>query len=261
MIKELKDLAQRRKDLHLTQLELAKICNVSKSTLQKWEKRQGSIKKEDILKYAQALHIDPMKIIDPEHNFKHYDDSSEHVLRRIPTVNGITNICMNLEPKRVNAMYHFGNGQLEEQNRTEVTYKALLKNVEKHDLKINGVIHNDSNIEFFEEDKKYYEEFHGILPDDYGYAMKVKTNDLYPMIRKNQRAFLKRAYVWSLFSGNFVIVKNKFDKYKIMQFRSNHNNIYLLPIDRADEFINEHQKRFLMHPDEQIMYVIKLSGY
>ncbi|WP_220751623.1 helix-turn-helix domain-containing protein [Apilactobacillus xinyiensis] len=258
----LQDLALKRKSMGLTQADLAAKCLVSVNTIKKWEHRKGTIKKEDILRYAKVLEVDPMQIIDPDHVFKHYSDRRDtETLRRVPTINAITDICMDLEPRRVENMYRFGNGQLEEQNQTKVTYKALEQNVQKYDLKINGVIRSDRDIEFFPENKKHTEEFYGILPDDYGYAMKVRGNHLYPLIRDNQRAFLKRAYAWSLFSGNFVIVKNKKGSFRIMQFRSNHKSIYLLPIDRADEKINEHQKRFLMKPEEEILFVIKLSGY
>ncbi|MCL0330561.1 helix-turn-helix domain-containing protein [Apilactobacillus xinyiensis] len=256
-----RDLRIRRKKLGLTQEQLAQKCLVSTNTIKKWERRKGTIKKEDILRYAKVLDMDPMQIIDPEHKFKHFSDRKINKVKHIPTVNNITNICLDLEPKRLNNVYNFGSGQLEEQQKAKVTLDTLERKMHRYELKVSGTINGDRNIEFWPEDKKYIEEFNGIVPEEFDLVFKINTNDLYPIFRKNQTIFLKRAYTWNLFSTNFVIIKNKYENLKIMQFISDNNKIYLLPVSKDNEKINEHQKRFLMKPEEEILFVIKLSGY
>lgn len=62
------DLKQRRLELHLTLEEIGKEVGVGKSTVRKWE--AGEIKnmgRDKIVKLSQALHINPLEIIDPNH--------------------------------------------------------------------------------------------------------------------------------------------------------------------------------------------------
>ena len=57
-------LAIRRKDLGLTQAEIAKACSVSEATVSRWEKGQiADIKQSKILSLSEILQISPALII------------------------------------------------------------------------------------------------------------------------------------------------------------------------------------------------------
>lgn len=229
------DLSKRRKDKGYTQSELAKKMGVSTSIIHLWENRTGNMSTRNLIQYSKILNLDPLDVIDPQHEFKRYDDT-KYTFDGKPNLNSILSICFELVPKRISKVYQFATVQLEEQENKQITYSNLKSNIKHHDLTIDGEIVDNRNIKLYSTFNKYLEDFYGGIPDDYIKALKVETDVLEPLFRRGQLVFLNQPSS-HISSGSFVVVSDS-EKLRICQFRATHGDIYLFPLEKRHDGID-----------------------
>lgn len=80
---EVKDIIKnRRKQLRLTLLDIAKACDVSEATVSRWESGDiGDMKRSRIAALAKVLHISPSIIVGTEEDEKMYSNSGIDYIR------------------------------------------------------------------------------------------------------------------------------------------------------------------------------------
>jgi transcriptional regulator with XRE-family HTH domain len=93
------DLIERRKEKGYTQQKLADELGVSLSTFKKWEHRRGDISKNHLLDYSRILNMNPMTIIDPSHEFMHYNDKKYNFDGK-PNMNSLLSICFKISARQ-----------------------------------------------------------------------------------------------------------------------------------------------------------------
>ncbi|TPR48192.1 XRE family transcriptional regulator [Apilactobacillus micheneri] len=98
------NLYNRRKDIGLTLESVGKLVGVGKSTVRKWE--NGGIenmKRDKIVKYANALKISPMELIDPNHELSNQS-----------TIDKTIDVMNQLSGKKQERVYGFALSQLDD---------------------------------------------------------------------------------------------------------------------------------------------------
>ncbi|TPR47018.1 XRE family transcriptional regulator [Apilactobacillus micheneri] len=260
------DLKKRRKSLGYTQKEIAKKLNVSIVTLQNWEQRKVSIGSIHLKMYAKALKLDPLDIIDPDHEFNHYEDTEEFKLEHIKTIKQIENRCIRLVAHRVSDVYDFATKQLNTQEAIPVTYKGLLEKKKTHTLIIKAEAHSDNDVRMFDDLGEYPEKFHGTIPEDYDICMKVMSEDV-GEYSNGQKVFLRRASNEILYSGVNVVAELGGKTY-IRKFRSTFDHFYLIPVNsesaaKDDTELNGEESKYIWHPNDKwiVKYIINQSAF
>lgn len=261
------DLTKRREDLNLSQLDLAELCKTSRGTIERLEKRTANPTVSVLKSYAKILDINPLDIIDTEHEFNHYTDNEQFKLHNIASIEEIKNLCIRLETKRVNDVYNYSHVQLIEQKDFKITYNALKNKAKEHNLRIIGEIYDDNHVIMLEDIDRYFEKFYGTAPLEYSGCIKIKTNDIKETFLKDQIIFLRKASAESLYSGVIVICEKDGQKY-LRIFRSVHNRLYMVPLnsktaDKNDEDLNYKDNKYLWHENDdwKILYSINQSTY
>ncbi|TPR12255.1 helix-turn-helix domain-containing protein [Apilactobacillus timberlakei] len=260
------DLKRRRKDLGYTQVELAKKLNISVATLQNWEQRKVSIGSIHLKMYARALKMDPLDIIDPDHEFNHYEDTKEYHLENSPSIHQIVSRCIRLSLDRVKEIFEYTNKKLAEQIGNKVTYEGLLERSTRHMLRIYAEAYSDDNVVLVTDPEKNKEEFNGNIPEDYFECLKIKTDDV-SGYSNGQKVFLRRATNDMMYSGINVVAKYK-DKFYLRNFRSTNSHFYLIPINsksatKDDSELNGKESKYIWNFNDgwEIPYVINQSAF
>ncbi|TPR12415.1 helix-turn-helix domain-containing protein [Apilactobacillus timberlakei] len=250
------DLKKRRKDLGMTQAELAKKLHVAVATVQKWEKRQSNIGSNYLLPYAKSIHLDPMEIIDPNGEFDHVGD--EHRIDSVDSINNIKSICMDLESKQVNHVFNFAKVQLADQKNVRITHEDLKAKYGDYDLKIQMLVHDDSTVELLNENTEFFQEFSGKIPQTYSQCMQFKTSSVMGF-GFDQIVFLRKAHIELMYSGIPVIAKKKAkggkEIAKIFKFRYIHKTTYLIPLtsdasQKDESELGEKENKYIWHDSD-----------
>lgn len=262
------DLADRRKELHLTQVGIAKKCGVSKSAIQRWEHRKANITVENLKEYARVLKLNPLDIIDPEHEFKHYEDMEDYDLEGIDSIHEIRNLCLRLTTTRIAQVHNFSKKMLDEQNDMDVNFKNLTNQIKHYDLEVQLIVHDDSSVEEIPEIDRKKESFDGQVPRDYTICTKFKTDKIMTFTY-NQIVFLKKATIDGMYSGVNVVVSNKDGNMYIRKFRSFNKTLYLIPLtsqssQKSEEELGKEEDKFIWSSSDDWIraeYLINQPSY
>ncbi|TPR23117.1 XRE family transcriptional regulator [Apilactobacillus micheneri] len=224
------DLKKRRRDLGLSQQDLANKLHVSVNTIQNWENRKNNYDKT-LLPYAKAIKLDPMEIIDPYGSYEHISDMYKR--NDIDSINNIEKICFDLKGQQISNVYNFVKMQLADQNNVKITHEDLKAKYGKYDLKITMLVHENSEVEFLNNNNDFFQKFNGKIPKTYSQCMQFKTNKVMSF-GYDQIVFLRPAHVDLMYSG-VIVIAQKMDSLgkmvaKVFKFRYVHKTTYLIPL-------------------------------
>lgn len=260
------NLVVKRKEIGLTQKDVAEQLSVSVSAVKAWEHFDGNITKDNLIAYSELLHIDPMEVIDPSHHFKHVNDVRGVNLEDTGSVNDIKEVCTHLSPKRLKKVYSVARRELKEQNSTAVTYDNIRKEQESLNLRIDGEINGTDDISFYNSSDVYSLSFNGNIPDNYSKCLLINTSSLGCTFSKGQKVFLNKATSSNLYSGVLVIAE-KDGKLYLRIHRSTNHNLYMIPIisgnNLHDSDIAKQVRKYRWHKDDgwKILYTINQFHY
>ncbi|MCL0330562.1 helix-turn-helix domain-containing protein [Apilactobacillus xinyiensis] len=100
------NLQQRRLELDMTLEEVGKLVGVGKSTVRKWESGYiANMGRDKIVKYSNALQINPMELVDPQHTLENNN-----------VVDRTAKIMNKLTPNKQERVYGFALSQLNEKD-------------------------------------------------------------------------------------------------------------------------------------------------
>lgn len=261
------NLIQRRKQIGLTQQQLADKVGVSTSAVKAWEHHDGNITRDNLFAYADLLHIDPMEIIDPEHHFKHINDIRGINFDDTGSLKDISTICANLSPARFQRVYKLARQQLKQQYASNITYENIKAEQRDMNLLIDGEITGTDEVKFYKPEDKYSVSFNGHVPDSYSKCLTIQTDALGSTFTKGQKVFLNTVTAASLYSGILVIAR-KNGKYYLRVHRSTNHNLYMIPIQdeesvRTDADLLRKEEKYIWRESDgwEIVYTLNQFHY